>query len=65
MDSPQMLKECFAGIPVLGGVYTRTILRKTFSKTFTLFIASQRLHWFVSYARNELNEYGNTGSLVE
>ena len=48
----------------LGGVYTRMILRKTFSKTLTLFIVSQRLHWFVSYARNEYNEYNNTGSLV-
>ena len=47
-----------------GGVYTRTILRKLFSKTFTLFIVSQHLHWFASYNRNGLNDYGNTGSVV-
>ena len=45
----------------LGGIYTRTIMRKTFLKTFTLFIVSQHLYWFISYARNRLNEYGNTG----
>ena len=47
-----------------GGVYTRTILRKTFLKAFTLFNESHRLHWFVSYAKNGLNKYGSTSSLV-
>ena len=49
---------------LLGGVYTRAILRKTFSKTFSLFIILQHLHRFISYARNGFNEYGNAGSLV-
>ena len=31
---------------------------------FTLFIVSQHLYSFILYARNELNEYGNTDSLV-
>ena len=38
--------------------------KKCFQKHLLCSLYRSVLHWFVLYARNGLNEYGNTGSLV-
>ena len=48
----------------LGGVYTRTILRKTFRKRLLCSLYRSIYTDSVSYARNGFNEYDNAGSLV-